>query len=102
MERRKFKRVNARLPVYYKRFDSEKFSNSECRNISEDGFRMILKKPESIERMLQFKLLMPEGHDIVDAVGKVIWLKEGKELEAGVEILDVGTGYKDRIKTLFM
>ena len=102
MEQRVFKRFRRRLPIYYRRLDQEGYTKSESKDVSEGGLRLVLKNPESIERVLQCKLLMPLGHDIVDFLGKVTWLKKGApECEAGIEVMDLGTDYGDRIRTLF-
>ena len=104
MERRSYKRLEMELPLYYRKLDSKGFFNSVSRNISEGGLGVILKEPESIERVLQFKLLMPKGHDIVDAIGRVVWLRKDantQTAQAGIEIMDLGTDYRNRISALF-
>ncbi len=101
MEKREFKRCDCRLPLYYRRLDQLEFINSETRNISEGGMKIALKDPESIDRVLQLKVFLSENREVVDAMGRIKWVKkDSPQLEAGIEIMDLGTGYRDKVKAI--
>jgi hypothetical protein len=99
-DRRIATRVDARLPFFYRRLDERDFTRSDSVNISEKGLRVLLRRPQAIERVLQLKVLFPGAHEMANALGRVVWLKRGfLGAEAGIELMDVGADFSEKARS---
>ena len=100
MERRTQQRLDIRLPLYYRRLDQGDFYRTECRNISMGGLTIALRNQQAIGQLIEARVLLPK-QEVMDITGRIVWIENNEDPEAGIEIIDTDIHYRERIESLF-
>ena len=86
-EKRRFVRLNALVDVLYTRSPTtEEKELTLTKNISKGGICLIAYEDLKENEVLSLKIFLPEEKAAINAVGKVVWVKE----------FVVGEDYKNR------
>ncbi|MDP2943837.1 MAG: PilZ domain-containing protein [Candidatus Omnitrophota bacterium] len=98
-ERRKFVRLNILTDVAYAKQQkpSEKDKLSIAKNISAGGICLVVYEELRVGDILDLKLCLPEEKALINAVGRVVWIKEfviddcsnAKRFDAGIEFIKI-------------
>lgn len=92
-DRREFKRVGHREPVWYQFNDSQQFGGSLSRDISEGGVQLNLNKFVPLNAGVELRMKMDNGK-VIDRIGRVMWV----EKYPFVDRYRVGLKFKEQIK----
>ena len=96
-EKRKFVRLSALVDVIYNKRAVTDKELSITRNISQGGICLIAYDRLNEQDVLDLKLYLPEDNTPIQAIGKVVWVKEfiigsieeGKRYDVGIEFMDI-------------
>ncbi len=101
-EKREFKRFNVEVPIMYRSLDLKDYMVSKTENVSLGGLSAKIDLHAHRNRLLQFKMVMPQTNEIVEFVARLSWGKRIGEssYEAGFELVDVVTNFKDQVGLL--
>ena len=96
-EKRKFVRLSALVDVIYNKRAATASEMSLTRNISQGGICLIAYDELNEQDVLDLKLYLPEDNTPIQAIGKVVWVKEfiigsieeGKRYDVGIEFMDI-------------
>lgn len=93
-ERRKFPRINARLPLQFKDIQRpiETFSGTLTKDISEGGVRFISSEFLSIFTRLLIEASIPSFSRPIKSISKVAWIRKvphGSQYDIGVQFMDM-------------
>lgn len=93
-ERRRFPRINARLPLQYKDIQRpiETYSGTLTRDIGEGGIRFIANEFLSIFTRLLVEASIPSFSRPIKAISKVAWIRKipsGNQYDVGVQFMDM-------------
>lgn len=93
-ERRRFSRINARLPLQYKDIQRpiETYSGTLTRDISEGGVRFISNEFLSIFTRLLLEISVPSFSRPIKVISKVAWIQKfprTNQYNVGVQFMDV-------------
>lgn len=93
-ERRRFPRVNARLPLQYKDIQRpiEIYSGTLTKDISEGGVRFISTEFLSIFTRLLIEASIPSFSRPIKAISKVAWIRKlpyGNQYDVGIQFMDM-------------
>jgi len=96
-EKRKFVRLSALVDVVYNKRAATAKEMSLTRNISQGGICLIAYDELNEQDVLDLKLYLPEDNTPIQAIGKVVWVKEfiigsieeGKRFDVGIEFMDI-------------
>lgn len=99
-ERRKYKRLNTRIPVHFKVKATNKFGDTLSCDISGGGLRVMLENfiAPNTDFMLEFTIT--DLFQIITAVGRVVWTKKMPHCERyqlGLEFKEILARNKDTI-----
>ena len=75
---------------------------SNTNNLSQAGFAARIDLHAHRNRLMQFKFILPETNEIVEFLAKLSWGKliSGSSYEAGFEVVDTSSDFKDKINSL--
>lgn len=100
MERRRFPRLNSRIPLQYKRAIRYKnaLQGTITRNIGEGGVRFVAHEFIPLFIKLKVKMFLSSSSNSISALSKVIWVRKLPYLDrydVGLEFIDLpDTGRK--------
>jgi len=93
-ERRRFPRINARLPLQFKDIQRpiETYSGTLTRDVSEGGARFVAGEFLSIFTRLLLEVSVPSFSRPIKAISKVAWIQKiprSNQYDVGVQFMDV-------------
>jgi hypothetical protein len=103
MENRLYERFNFELPLLYRSLDLKDFLTSKTVNVSMGGFSAEIDLHAHNGRLLQVKLLLPNEHNIMELMAKLVWARRigQSKYQAGFEVLDLMVDYNKAMQNLF-
>jgi c-di-GMP-binding flagellar brake protein YcgR len=107
-ERRQFFRLSVLADVKYdKREVPDEIRLSLTKNISGGGICLIIYEDFKQGDILDLKIYLPEENTPINAVGRIVWLKEftigegedsSKRFDSGIEFVDISPEGKEKIE----
>jgi len=97
-ERRRFVRLSALVDIVYDKRDSLKHKKlTLAKNIGRGGICLIVYEELKKSDLLDLKIYLPESKTPINAVGRVVWVKEfiigdistGRRFDAGIEFIEI-------------
>jgi c-di-GMP-binding flagellar brake protein YcgR len=101
-EKRRYPRVNARLPLQYKDIQRpiETYSGTLSRDVSEGGIRFVSNEFLSIFTRLLLEVSIPSLSRPLKAISKVSWIQKAplsNQYNVGVQFMDMAEEDKNQL-----
>ncbi|MDP2938890.1 MAG: PilZ domain-containing protein [Candidatus Omnitrophota bacterium] len=101
-ERRKFRRASLDTPLRYKFKQANEFGSTITRDISEGGLKLNLEKFVPINTDFVLELGLDKLSNIINAVGKVVWVTKiphSERYQLGLEFQEINEQHKRDISS---
>jgi len=75
-ERRMFARINIKIPLKFMDSHTEAIGEAEVVDVSANGVGFVTKENLAVDTPLDVWLYVPDNHDPIHIVGKVVWSQQ--------------------------
>lgn len=96
IEKRRYPRIEANVYVDYTGEEVLLFHAIE--NISLGGISIVAPTVERIGTTVELVLNFPDGKELLECFGEVVWSHEGEEGRMGIKFLSLNEAQKTRLK----
>ena len=103
-EKRRFPRLNSRIPVRYKRITEYKdaLQGTVTKDIGEGGIKVVANEFIPLSAKLRIELFLSPSSNSISAVSKVVWMRKlsySDQYDGGLQFIDIPEVSRNLIAT---